>query len=269
MATTFGIKTSIANDNQSSQDITSNNQTPQNSPTSSGSRTILKDSYQFVIGTVAEFKATFHNNDKPTRVDSGTSPLIEVLCNGTKIGEAYGQLVDAQKYEYVFFWNIDTSLSPINTYAVKYVGQLNGGTYVFGHEYFTIRSTPSNIKLKEPAYATVQEVRLDKFNIDMYLPDYVRSDTIAKEQLIHHHLVTASEELNGQLSLRDFHTVYNKNFNLFTRYYAIWSILGQSMGEDGNAISEKTLAHWEKRWQHVLKQIKMHSQFSSIPMGRG
>ena len=45
--------------------------------------------------------------------------------------------------------------------------------------------------------------------------------------------------------------------------------MAQAMGEDGNAVSEKSLAVQESKWKNILKQIKMQSQLSSIPFGRG
>jgi hypothetical protein len=272
MATTFGQKTPVVGNTQGSagQSIVNNIQTPQANLSNNGTRIEPKDSYSFVLGSVATFKAIFNDNDKPILVRAGTQPYITIKQNGQIITDnIYGNLVTGQAFEYEFQWEVPNNIDPSSVFYVEYYGYLNTVLYNFGNEYFRISPSPSNIKLKEPAYATVDQVRKDKFNIDTYLPIDVRNDQIAKDALIHHHLVTASDYLNGQLNLRDFHSVYNKNFNLFTRYYAIWSIMSQAMGEDGNAVSEKSLSAQESKWKAVLKQIKMHSQLSSIPYGRG
>jgi hypothetical protein len=272
MASTYGPKASVVNNNTQGaggQTITNNQQSAQLSPFSSGTRKEPKDTYIFVLGTTAEFKILLLNTDKPTRVDTGTKPTAIVKANGAVVSVVEGNLVQNQIYEYHFLWEIPSTLNPLLTYTIEYTGYVGGAYIVFGHEYFRIQNQMTNVKLKEPAYATVQEIRLDKFNIDAYLPQDIRNDVAAKDALIHHHLVTATKYLQGQLHLRDFHSAYNDNFNLFTRAYTIWLIMGQAMGEDGSAISEKALAIHERKWTAILKQIKMHSQLSAIPVGRG
>lgn len=272
MAVTFGLKTPLVQNTQggAGQTIVNNIQTPQASLSSNGIRIEPKDSYNFLSGNIATFRVIFNNNDSPVTVKSGTQPYIIIKQNGAQLSDPiYGNLTQGQAYEYQFDWLVDPLFTTAATYYVEYYGYLGTVLYVFGGEFFKISSSPSNIKIKESAYATVDQVRKDKFNIDTYLPMDIRQDVIAKDALIHHHLVTASDWLNGQLNLRDFHTVYNKNFNLFVRAYAIWSIMAQAMGEDGNSISEKSLMVQEGKHKAIMKQIKLHSQMSSIPFGRG
>lgn len=267
MATTFNKKQPVIQ--QGGSNVVNNTSNPRVPPSANGTRIEPKDSYIFVTGSVAVFKATFTDGDKPIQVDTGTQPVATIYQNQNIIAQVNGELTDGQTFEYKFTWQVPIDL-PIfgNTYSVVYSGTLGSIPYVWGDEYFRVSTSPQNIKMKVPAYATVDEIRLDKFNIDSYLPPELSQDKAARDHILHQHLVTATKWLNGQLNLRDFHSSYNDNFNLCTRYYAIWSILGQSLGESGSAVSDRSLQFWEDKWKHELKQIKMHSQLSSIPVGR-
>jgi hypothetical protein len=255
--------------NQSGNNIVNQTTNPRIPPSANGTRIEPKDSYIFIIGSTAIFKATFTDTDKPTQVDTGTTPKATIYQSGIYIATISGSLVLGQNYEYQFNWDIpmDSSVNG-TTYSVTYTGFLGGAEYNWGYEFFRIQVGPSNIKLKVQAYATVDELRQDKFNIDSYLPESLSKDKEARDHLLQQQLVSASKWLNGQLNLRDFHSSYNDNFNQFVRYYAIWSILGQSLGEEGSAVSDRSLRFWEDKWKAVMKQIKMHSQLSNIPVGR-
>jgi len=269
VATTFCDKKPVVTQgSEDGQDILYQTDQTQYQPSKVGSRTVQKDAYRFVVGSQAHLQAMFQDGDKSIQVDVGTKPTAEIFANGVFVDSIEGELSSGQVYEYSFYWNVPADADISARYNVKYTGQYGGTLFVWGTEFFVVAGAPTNIKLKVPAYATVDEVRKDKANIDSYLPPDLRENKAARDELIHHHLVTATKELNGQLNLRDFHYEYNDNFNLYTRYYAIWSILGSMAGEEGQATSERTLDRWEKRWRHVLKQIKMHSQLSNIPTGR-
>lgn len=263
----FSSKTPVSQQNGSN--IVNQTSNPRIPPSANGTRIEPKDSYIFVRGSTAIFKATFTDTDKPVQVDTGTQPMATIYQNGNVSETVPGTLVEGQLYEYKFEWSIpmDVDLKG-STYSVTYTGFLGGIEYAWGHEFFRINPGPSNVKLKAQAYATVDELRQDKFNIDSYLPESLSKDKAARDHLLHQQLVTATKWLNGQLNLRDFHSSYNDNFNLCVRYYTIWSILGQSLGEEGSAVSDRSLRHWEEKWRHELKQIKMHSQLSNIPTGR-
>jgi len=270
MASSFGSfssKTPVVN--QSGSNIVNNTSNPRIPPSANGTRIEPKDSYIFVAGSTAIFKATFTDSDKPVQVDTGTQPMAGIYQNGCLVETVSGELVTGQSYEYQFSWSIPSDINvSSSTFSITYTGYLGGVEYNWGGEFFRIQLGPSNVKLKVQAYATVDELRQDKFNIDSYLPESLSKDRAARDHLLHQQLVSASKWLNGQLNLRDFHYAYNDNFNQCVRYYAIWTILGQSLGEEGSAVSERSLRHWEDRWKHVLKQIKMHSQLSNIPTGR-
>lgn len=271
MATTFGQKTKVvqSTDGSRGNNIINNTNTPRNVPSTNGTRIEPKDTYKFVMNSVGVFKAAFYDTDKPIQVDAGTKPAAIIRRNGYQFDDAIeGQLVAGQTYEYQFSWTIPTNADIYSTWYIEYRGVLGGIEYVWGGEFFQVSPSPQNIKLKEPAYATVDQLRLDKFNIDSYLPQTLAQDKQARNEILHHYLVSASENLNGQLNLRDFHSTYNNNFNQYVRQYAIWMILGQAQGEEGSAVSDRSLKHWEDRWKHTLKQIKMHSQLSNIPAGR-
>lgn len=263
----FNSKTPVSQQNGSN--IVNNTSNPRIPPSANGTRIEPKDSYLFVVGSSAIFKATFTDTDKPIQVDTGTTPTLSVYQNGVAIAAVSGALVMGQLYEYQFQWDIPSDLDLRgSTYSVTYTGFLGGVEYAWGQEFFRVQQGPSNIKLKVQAYATVDELRLDKFNIDSYLPNDLSTDKAARDHLLQQQLVSSSKWLNGQLNLRDFHSSYNDNFNHFVRYYSIWSILGQSMGDEGSAVSDRALRFWEEKWKAVLKQIKMHSQLSNIPTGR-
>lgn len=270
MSTTLGSfssKTPVVQ--QSSNNIVNQTSNPRIPPSANGTRIEPKDSYIFVLGSTAIFKATFTDTDKPVQVDTGTTPSAVIHQNGNVLETISGSLVTGQLYEYQFEWSVpsDADLKG-TTYSVSYTGTLGGIEYNWGSEFFRLQAAPSNVKLKVQAYATVDELRQDKFNIDSYLPESLSKDKEARDHLLHQQLISASKWLNGQLNLRDFHSSYNDNLNQFTRYYAIWSILGQSLGEEGSAVSDRSLRFWEDKWKAVLKQIKMHSQLSNIPTGR-
>ena len=255
--------------NQSGSNIVNQTSNPRIPPSANGTRIEPKDSYIFVIGSKAIFKATFTDTDKPIQVDTGTSACAIVYQNGNFVQAIIGSLVEGQLYEYKFEWDIPLDINLRGTtYSIAYIGFLGGIEYNWGSEFFRLQAGPSNVKLKVQAYATVDELRMDKFNIDSYLPETLSKDKAARDHLLHQQLVSASKWLNGQLNLRDFHSSYNDNFNQFVRYYALWSILGQSLGEEGSAVSDRSLRFWEDKWKAVLKQIKMHSQLSNIPTGR-
>lgn len=263
----FGKKTPVSQQNGSN--IVNQTTNPRIPPSANGTRIEPKDSYIFVVGSTAIFKATFTDTDKPIQVDTGTTPTATIYQNGNVLETVSGSLVDGQLYEYKFEWPIPSEVDlKSSTYSVSYSGFLGQIEYVWGSEFFRLQRGPSNVKLKVQAYATVDELRQDKFNIDSYLPESLSKDKPARDHLLNQQLVSASKWLNGQLNLRDFHSSYNDNFNQFVRYYAIWSILGQSLGEEGSAVSDRSLLFWENKWKAVLKQIKMHSQLSNIPTGR-
>jgi hypothetical protein len=271
MATTFNKKTPVIQqgNGSGSTNIVNNVNTPRNVPSANGSRIEPKDSYIFVRNSTAIFKATFHDTDKPVQVDVATAPVAIIRRNGFQVADPIqGELVPGQLYEYMFQWEVANTIDIAGVYTIEYRGILGGIEYVWGAEYFQVSPSPQNIKLKEPAYATVDQLRLDKFNIDSYLPKSLAQDKAARDEILHHYLITATKDLNGQLNLRDFHSSYNDNFNLYTRQYAIWLILRQAMGEEGSAVSDRSLTVWEQSWKKTLKQIKMHSQLSNIPVGR-
>ena len=267
MATSFNQKSPVIN--QSGSNIVNNTSNPRIPPSANGTRIIPKDAYTFISGAKAIFLATFTDTDKPIQVDTGSYPIATIYGNGQAVEAVQGALLEGQLYEYKFEWDIPADIDTRSIiYNVVYSGYLGGTEYVWGDEYIKISNTPQNIKLKVQAYAVVDELRQDKFNIDSYLPADLATDRAARDLLLQQQLVSASKWLNGQLNLRDFHSSYNDNFNQFTRYYAIWSILGQSMGEEGSAVSDRSLNFWKTKWSAVLKQIKMHSQLSNIPTGR-
>jgi len=272
MATTFSKQNAkVAKQDIGKQQLVSSTSSSSGASSlkNNGTRVTPKNAYRFVAGSTATFQAIFTDNDKPVKVDTGTTPTAQIYQNGNPIAIVDGQLTPGQTYEYSFDWEIPQDVDVLGRFWVVYQGFFGGLDLIWGDEEFEINRTPSNIKFKTPAYATVDELRRTHPYIDSYLPPDLSKDREARDSLLHSFLSDSSKELNGQLHLRDFHSVYNDNFNLYTRYHAVWSILITAPSQDGSAVSEKVLGMWEKKWRHVLKQIKMHSQLSSIPAGRG
>lgn len=243
-----------------------------------GTRIEPVDSYLFVRGTAATFKIVFLSDDKPTKVDVGTQPEIKIYAprfllasGGTApelIATISGTLVAGQQYEYEFVWNIPVNTVPLDEYIVSYFGQLGGVTYNFGDEYFTVTANSGVVNIKKTAFATVDDIRKKKFNIDDYLPAHLRSDLVARNRLIESHLVDATNRLREELNLAKTRG-NTENYRLFTIFYTIWSLLLASRGEDGSSVSDSNLNYYRTEWERILAQEKRESVLQGIPLGRG
>ncbi len=243
-----------------------------------GTRVEPIDSYVFVRGTTNKFKLIFTNEGVPVKVDTGTKPLARILepsflnRSGStvplSIAEIEGELVTGQDYEYEFEWDIPADITPLDNYIVSYSGVLGGITYDFFDEYFTIAASAGVVGGKYPSYATVDDVRSMKFNIDDYLPKLYANDLSARNNLIEKHLRSATVKLREELSL--FKQRGNsENYKLFCVYYTIWSILLASRGEDGSSVSDQNLMFWKGEWQQILNQEKREGVMQGVPLGRG
>lgn len=243
-----------------------------------GTRIEPKDSYVFVRGTTATFKIIFTNNGVPTKVDAGTFPQVKILepnfLDGgntpvpTVAASINGVLVPGQEFEYMFEWEIPGHAVPLENYIVSYQAMIAGQVYNFGDEYFTIAAYAGQVGVKTPAYATVDDVRKKKFNIDDYLPEMFKKDLNSRNALIESHLHDASIKLREELNLFKARSNSN-NYRLFTIFYAIYSILLAARGEDGSAVSDQNIMFWKSEWMAILAQEKRESSFQSLPLGRG
>lgn len=243
-----------------------------------GTRSEPIDTYKFVRGTTATFKTIFMSDGIPTTVDTGTFPYAQVLqplflsqTGGPSpqvIATIQGTLVPGQQFEYQFVWNIPANQHPIDEYVVKYKATLGTVEYDFGDEYFGVIVAAGMIGLKRPSYATVDDLRRKKFNIDDYLPKTMAADLNARNALMENHLNDAASRLREELSL--FKQKGNtENYRLFCIYYTVWSILLASRGEDGSSVSDQNLMFWRTEWERILSQLKRQSVMQGIPMGRG
>ena len=243
-----------------------------------GTRTEPKDSYIFTSGTTATFKTIFTNDGRPTQADTGTTPVAQILqpsflnSGGTPVPQVLatlnGSLVPGQDFEYQFTWDIPQTATPIDSYIISYNAMLNGQNFNFGDEYFTIIPSVGMIGMMEANYATVDDVRAKKFNIDTYLPEAYRTDLNTRNLLIQGHLHDASHRLREELNL--FQVRGNTtNYRLFVVYYTIWSILLASRGEDGSSVSDQNLLFWRNEWERILAVEKRRGSLQGIPMGRG
>ena len=117
----FGNKQPVAQQNGSN--IVNQTSNPRIPPSANGTRIEPKDSYIFVVGSTAIFKATFTDTDKPVQVDTGTSPIAIIHQNGNVLETISGSLVDGQLYEYKFEWDVplDADLKS-STYTISYSG---------------------------------------------------------------------------------------------------------------------------------------------------
>lgn len=243
-----------------------------------GSRTEPKDSYVFVRGTTATFKIIFTNDGRPTQVDTATIPELKILqpaflnSGNTPVPEVIatiqGTLVPGQEFEYQFVWNVPSLMTPLDNYIASYQGILGGQSFNFGDEFFTIIPHAGMIGTLDPMYATVDDVRKKKFNIDTYLPEAFRKDTISRNQLIEEHIRDASMRLREELNLNQVRG-NTANNRLFCVYYTVWSILLAARGEDGSAVSDQNLLFWRGEWERILAVEKRRGVMQGVPMGRG
>jgi hypothetical protein len=243
-----------------------------------GTRTEPKDSYIFVRGTTAIFKTIFTSNGRPTQVDTSTTPKAIIMApafinsGNNPVPEVLatidGSLVPGQEFEYQFNWAIPSNLVPLDNYIVSYQGILGGQSYNFGDEYFTVVSSAGMIGMKNPSYATVDDVRKKKFNIDSYLPEQYRKDLDTRNMIIQDHLNDASNRLVEELNLTQARGM-TANYRLFCIYYTIWSILLASRGEDGSSVSSENLNFWRAEYERILAVEKRRGVMQGIPLGRG
>jgi hypothetical protein len=244
-----------------------------------GTRTEPVDSYQFTRGTVVTFKNTYTSDGVPTLVDSNTVPYIKVyqpkfLTDNTApipgiVTTVAGTQVPGQQYEYQFVWEIPANIIPSDEYVVTYTGKLGGMTIDFGDEFFTIGATAGMTGLKVAYYATVDDIRQKKFNIDDMLPKIYATDLIARNNLITAHLRDATTKLREELNLAA-QRGNTENYRLFCIYYTIYTLLLAARGEDGSSVSDQNLIFWRSEADKILAQEKRkHANFQGLPLGRG
>lgn len=243
-----------------------------------GTRTEPMDGYRFVRGTTVKFKCTFTQNGEPITVDTGTFPVAQVLepMFLNKSGAATpltlftinGQLVAGQDFEYEFSWDIPANFTPLEGYVVAYSGTVGGANYQFGDEYFTVQLGSGQVGIRTTSYATISDVRMQKFNIDDYLPKIYAKDLTARNNLIQNHLNNATTKLREELNLHRSRS-NTENYRLFCVYYTVWSILLASRGEDGSSVSDQNISFWRGEWNRILDQEKRRGAAQGIPLGRG
>lgn len=243
-----------------------------------GTRVEPKDSYVFIKGTTATFKIIFTSNSKPITVDTLTIPNAKILnpaflnSGNTPVPEVIasldGSLVPGQEFEYQFQWDIPAGITPLDNYIISYQGTVGMQQFNFGDEYFTIAADIGMIGTLAPSFATVDDVRKKKFNIDTYFPEQFRKDLDTRNLLIQDHLDDATNRLREELNLNQ-QRGFSDNYRLFCVYYTIWSILLASRGEDGSSVSSENLNFWRAEWERILGQEKRKGVMQSLPMGRG
>lgn len=243
-----------------------------------GTRIEPIDSYKFVRGTSATFKVMFMQNGRPTKVDTLTIPQAVVLAPlflasttsplPTPLATLTGSLVPGQEFEYEFVWNIPTGMTPLDEYVITYSGIVGGTTYQFGDEYFSILAGVGQIGLNSPSYATISDVRMQKFNLDDYLPPTTRNDLTARNNIIEFHLRNATSKLREELNLHRSRG-NTENYRLFCIYYTIYTILLAARGDDGSSVSDQNLEFWRGEANRILAQEKRRSVAQGVPLGRG
>lgn len=243
-----------------------------------GTRVEPKDAYTFVRGTTATFKIIFTSEGIPTQVDTATTPQAYILnpvslnMSSSPAPEVVailnGALTPGQEFEYSFTWDIPMNQTPSTEYTISFKGVLGGFSYSFGDEFFTVAAQAGSIGTKQPSYATVDDVRKKKFNIDDYLPKVFAKDKDSRDNLINDHLIDAASRLREELSLFKARS-NSENYRLFCIYYTVWSILLASRGEDGSSVSSENLGFWKSEWERILSQEKREGNGMGIPFGRG
>lgn len=243
-----------------------------------GTRSEPMDSYSFIRGSVATFKMIFTVDGMPVKMDSGTKPTVQIFkpaflnTNDAPLPQLVatieGELVAGQEFEYKFEWDVPANQIPLDEYIVNYSGVVGAVNYEFGDEFFAISAHAGQIGLKMPAYATVDDVRLKKNNIDDYVPQALRKDLLARNDYIERHIRDASTKLREELAL--FKQRGNsENYRLFAIYYTIYSVLMASRGEDGSSVSDQNIVFWRTEWQRILRQEKREGGMQGVPLGRG
>ncbi len=242
-----------------------------------GTRMEPKDGYVFIRGTTATFKVIFTNEGKPTQVDTMTTPQA-FICKPafTTVGPVVpeviatlnGALTVNQEFEYSFTWDIPLNTVPSDEYVITFQGILGGQSFNFGDEFFCITAQAGSIGTKQPSYATVDDVRKKKFNIDDYLPKIFAKDKDSRDNLINDHLYDAASRLREELNLHKARS-NSENYRLFCIYYTVYTILLASRGEDGSSVSSENLGFWRSEWERILAQEKREGVFQGIPVGRG
>lgn len=243
-----------------------------------GTRTEPIDGYRFIRGTTVSFKATFTQNGEPTTVDTLTQPVAQVLepmflnksgsATPVVLATLLGTLVAGQEFEYEFVWNVPADMVPLDEYVVAYSGTVGSATYQFGDEYFTILLGAGQVGLRTSSYATTSDIRMQKFNIDDYLPETTRKDLNARNNILEFHLKNATTKLREELNLHRARA-NTENYRLFCIYYTIWSILLAARGEDGSSVSDQNISFWRGEWARILDQEKRRSVAQGVPLGRG
>jgi len=246
--------------------------------TVAGTRTEPKDSYSFVRGTTATIKIIFTNDGRATQVDTGIPPVARIFRprytseSGApfpeQIASINGVLTLGQEFEYSFVWNIPANLVPSSDYIISYEAVLGGNVYNFGDEFLTITSHAGMIGTRTPSYATADDVRKKKFNIDTFLPEIFKKDLDSRNKIIEEHLSDASIRLREELALHQ-QRGFSENYRLFCIYYTIWSILLAARGEDGSSVSDQNLLTWRSEWERILAQEKRQGVYQGIGLGRG
>lgn len=244
-----------------------------------GTRIEPVDSYVFIRGTTATYKITFVSDGVPTVVDVGSVPSAYIMMPRFLsqadspipqiIATLQGSLVPGQQFEYQFLWNIPVSQDPLDEYIISYSGQIGGIIQNFGDEFFTITASPGMLGLQQPFFATVDDVRQKKFNIDDYLPKIYAADVQARNNLITAHLKDATSRLREELTLNGQRGM-TENRRLFVIYYTIYTLLLAARGEDGSSVSDQNIMFWRGEADRILAQEKRkHGYMNAIPIGRG
>lgn len=243
-----------------------------------GTRTEPKDAYMFVRGTTVKFKTIFTTDGRPTQVDTLTIPNAKILqpvflsTGNTPVPEVIatlnGVLTPGQDFEYEFTWDVPANMTPMDNYIVSYQGVLGSQQFNFGDEFFTLVPSAGMIGTLTSTYATVDDVRKKKFNIDTYLPEAYRKDIETRNLLIEDHIRDASHRLREELNLNQARG-NTANNRIFCVYYTVWSILLASRGEDGSSVSDQNLLFWRNEWERILAVEKRRGVMQGIPMGRG
>lgn len=241
-----------------------------------GTRTTPIDNYTFIRGGTATFHIIMTSNGNPTTVDTLTTPTLQILQpvfmqggnNPQIIATISGALTSGQNFEYEFNWNVPVDIQPLDEYIAVYSGIIGGIGYTFADEFFRITAGSGQVGVNIPSYATLNDLRMMKWGIDDYSPDALKNDLNARNQLFEYHLKNATTKLKEELSLHRSR-LNTENYKLFTVYYAIYTILLASRGENGSSVSDQNLQFYKGEANKILEQEKRRSLFQGISLGRG
>jgi len=203
--------------------------------------------------------------------DSGKFQLVASL-EMTRVGLS----------RYSVTWTIPTQTStgqqirPGDDYVVSYKANFMGlvdavpdNLIEFDSEIFTLDFIDGPVFGNFPAYATLEDIRQNLFEIDAYLPEAIdRTDLEGRNKVLRFHLERASDKLREEMNMHQIRA-NSSDRREYVAVRAVYTVLMAARGQNSSVISDKFLDQWKERAEYILEQIKREGRAQGIPLGRG